>query len=66
MRAKGAMAMEDERGAKEIVDATELFAELREQANLEALSLGRLDSIALGVAEEDAPLSEEEYLDRSG
>lgn len=54
------MAMGDERERNEIADATELSAELREQASLEVLSEGKLDSIALGASEMDAPLSGQE------
>lgn len=58
--------MDDERETTRITDATDLFTELREQVNLEALGQGRLDSVALGISGQTASLSEEEFLDLSG
>lgn len=47
-------------------DAVDLYAERREQRDLELLGEGRLDSTFIDVSRQGKPLSEEEFLDESG
>jgi hypothetical protein len=47
-------------------DATDLYAELREQRGLEMLREGRLDSTFIDASREGPPPSEGEFIDESG